>query len=47
MITNWEEESISRTILDMAKEEGSWLRKQSTILAFYRNPDSLQPSRKA
>jgi ferritin len=42
-----EEESISRTILDMAKEEGSWLRKQSTILAFYRNPDSLQPSRKA
>lgn len=31
-----EEESISRTILDMAKEEGSWLRKQSTILAFYR-----------
>ena len=42
-----EEESISRTILDMAREEGSWLRKQSTILAFYRNPDSLQPSRKA
>lgn len=40
-----EEESISRTILDMAKEEGSWLRKQSTILAFYRNPDSKQPSR--
>lgn len=30
-----EEESISRTILDMAKEEASWLRKENAILDFY------------
>lgn len=42
-----EEESISRTILDIAREQATWLRKEEVILAFYRNPDSLQPSRKA
>ena len=30
-----EEESISRTIADMAKEEASWLRKENSILDFY------------
>lgn len=30
-----EEESISRTISDMAKEEASWLRKENAILDFY------------
>lgn len=30
-----EEESISRTILDIAKEEASWLRKENAILDFY------------
>lgn len=42
-----EEESISRTILDMAKEQATWLSKENAILEFYRNPESLQPSRKA
>lgn len=42
-----EEESISRTILDMAREQATWLRKENAILEFYRNPESLQPSRKA
>lgn len=32
-----EEESISRTIAGMAKEDASWLRKQSTILDFYKS----------
>ena len=32
-----EEESISRTILDLASEEASWLRKQNAILDFYKN----------
>lgn len=35
-----EEESISRTILDMAREQATWLRKERAILAFYRNPES-------
>lgn len=30
-----EEESISRTILDMAKEQATWLRKENAILDFY------------
>lgn len=30
-----EEESISRTIADMAKENASWLRKENAILDFY------------
>lgn len=32
-----EEESISRTIADMAKEEASWLRKENAILDFYNS----------
>lgn len=32
-----EEESISRTILDMACEQASWLRKENAILDFYKN----------
>nr|DAW84348.1 MAG TPA: hypothetical protein [Caudoviricetes sp.] len=32
-----EEESISRTILDMACEQASWLRKENAILDFYEN----------
>ena len=39
-----EEESISRTILGMAEMEGSWLRKQNSILEFYRNPDAEAPN---
>lgn len=35
-----EEEATSRTVLDMAKEQASWLRKENAILAFYRNPES-------
>lgn len=31
-----EEESISRTILDMAKEQATWLRKENAILDFYQ-----------
>lgn len=30
-----EEESISRTILDMAREQATWLRKENAILEFY------------
>lgn len=30
-----EEEATSRTALDIAKEEGSWLRKEKSILSFY------------
>lgn len=30
-----EEESISRTVLDIAKEEGSWLRKEKSIMNIY------------
>nr|DAT50206.1 MAG TPA: hypothetical protein [Caudoviricetes sp.] len=30
-----EEESISRTILDMAREQATWLRKENAILDFY------------
>lgn len=40
-----EEESVSRTILGMAEMEGSWLRKQNSILEFYRNPESIQPDK--
>jgi len=40
VITKREEETITRTILDMAEMDGSWLRKQSSILNFYRNPNS-------
>ena len=32
-----EEESVSRTVADMAKEEASWLRKQHAILDFYKD----------
>lgn len=32
-----EEESISRTIAGMAKEDASWLRKQATISEFYKS----------
>lgn len=32
-----EEEATSRTALDIAKEEGSWLRKEKSILSFYRS----------
>lgn len=32
-----EEESISRTIADMAKMEASWLRKENAILDFYNS----------
>ena len=32
-----EEESISRTIADMAKEQASWLRKENAILDFYNS----------
>lgn len=38
-----EEESVSRTVLGLAEAEGSWLRKQNSILEFYRNPDAIQP----
>lgn len=31
-----EEESISRTIADIAREDASWLRKQAAILKFYK-----------
>lgn len=30
-----EEEATSRTALDIAREEGSWLRKEKSILSFY------------
>lgn len=33
-----EEESISRTIANMAQEDTDWLTKEDTILSFYRNP---------
>ena len=36
MITNWEEESISRTALDIAEEEGSWMRKEKSIMNAYK-----------
>lgn len=31
-----EEESISRTALDIAEEEGSWLRKEKSIMNAYK-----------
>lgn len=37
-----EEESISRTIANMAQEDTDWLTKQDTILSFYRNPEAEQ-----
>ncbi len=33
---NWEEESISRTALDIAESEGSWLRKEKSIMNAYK-----------
>ena len=34
-----EEESISRTALDIAEGEGSWLRKEKSIYAAYTDDD--------
>lgn len=31
-----EEENISRTVLDIAESEGSWLRKEKSIMAAYK-----------
>ncbi len=35
-----EEESISRTICDLAREEASWLRKENAIIDFYNSSRS-------
>ena len=35
-ITNWEEENISRTVLDIGNSEGSWLRKEKSIMNAYK-----------
>ena len=32
-----EEESLSRTVRDMANTDASWLTKQDSILDFYEN----------
>lgn len=32
-----EEETLSRTVLDIAKQESSWLRKEKSIMAVYTN----------
>ena len=32
-----EEESLSRTVRDMANSDASWLRKENSILEFYKN----------
>lgn len=34
-IVVWEEESISRTALDIAEGEGSWLRKEKSVMSAY------------
>lgn len=40
MVEQLEEMNLSNTVLSLAQEEGSWLKKQETILRFYRNPES-------
>ena len=39
VITKGEEESISRTALDIAESEGSWLRKEKSIMNAYTGDD--------